>query len=176
MNNARNQKIIGEQQMASQVTTLIGTDAATLAELAHIERPYPIRLLVVPTELISTTNYLAGEKLAPVVSLFSVPDAEAGLTVCRALLEIDGAGHTAIIHSQDVPFIRLFAAALDVSRILVNSPGTHGVIGLTSGLTPSMTLGSGTWGGNSTTNNITYRDLLNIKRVAYYTPARQLSY
>jgi acyl-CoA reductase-like NAD-dependent aldehyde dehydrogenase len=150
---------------------IVGTDAATLAELAHIERPYPIRLLVVPTESLSTTNYLAAEKLAPVVSLFTVPDAEAGLKVCRTLLEIDGTGHTAIIHSQNVRFIRRFTAAIDVSRILVNSPGTHGVIGLTSGLTPSMTLGSGTWGGNTTTNNVTYRDLLNIKRVAYYTPA-----
>jgi acyl-CoA reductase-like NAD-dependent aldehyde dehydrogenase len=155
---------------------IVGMDAATLAELAHIERPYPLRLLVVPTELISTTNYLAAEKLAPVVSLFTVPDAEAGLKVCRTLLEIDGRGHTAIIHSQNVPFVRRFTEAIDVSRILVNSPGTHGVIGLTSGLTPSMTLGSGTWGGNSTTNNITYRDLLNIKRVAYYTPAGHGSY
>src|SRR5262245_31302139 len=154
---------------------IVGQAASTLAAFADIERPYPIRLLVVPTGLLSTTNYLAAEKLAPVVSLFTVPDAEAGLKVCCALLEIDGTGHTAIIHSRSVPFIQRFTAAVDVSRILVNSPGTQGVMGLTTGLTPSMTLGCGTWGGNSTTNSVTYRDLLNIKRVAYYTPASQLS-
>ncbi|HJZ49078.1 MAG TPA: hypothetical protein VKE41_18000 [Roseiflexaceae bacterium] len=61
---------------------------------------------------------------------------------------------------------------MPASRILVNSPGTHGVIGLTSGLMPSMTLDCGTWGGTPTTDNVTYRHLLNIKRVAYYTPER----
>ena len=60
---------------------------------------------------------------------------------------------------------------MPVSRVLVNSPATQGLMGLTTGLIPSMTLGCGTWGGTSTTNSVTFRDLLNIKRVAYYTPA-----
>jgi len=57
---------------------------------------------------------------------------------------------------------------MPASRILVNSPATQGLMGLTTGLVPSLTLGCGSWGGTSTTNSITYRDLLNIKRVAYY--------
>jgi acyl-CoA reductase-like NAD-dependent aldehyde dehydrogenase len=148
---------------------VIGQNASALAALAHIERPYRIDLLVVPTESIAADNYLAAEKLAPVVSLIAVPGMDEGLEVCRALLEIDGTGHTAIVHTYSADLVHRFATAIRASRILVNTPATQGLLGLTTGLTPSLTLGPGTWGGSSTTNGITYRDLLNIKRVAYYT-------
>jgi acetaldehyde dehydrogenase / alcohol dehydrogenase len=151
---------------------IIGQDAATLAELAQIQRREPIQLLVIPTELVARERCLAAEKLAPVLSLFTVDDVDEGLRVCRALLAIDGSGHTAIIHAQDANLIQRFAAQMPASRILVNSPGTQGVLGLTTGLVPSMTLGCGTWGGTSTTENVTYRHLLNIKRIAYYAPER----
>jgi acetaldehyde dehydrogenase / alcohol dehydrogenase len=147
---------------------VVGQDAATLAKLARIERPYHIKLLVIPTESLVAENYLAAEKLAPVVSLFTVADLHEGLEVCRRLLEIDGAGHTAVIHTRDSELSRFFAAEIPASRILVNSPATQGLMGLTTGMVPSLTLGCGTWGGSSTTNSITYRDLLNIKHVAYY--------
>jgi acyl-CoA reductase-like NAD-dependent aldehyde dehydrogenase len=149
---------------------IIGQDAATLAEWAHIKRPYSIQLLVVPTGAVTAENYLAAEKLAPVVGLFTVADADEGLRICRALLEIDGAGHTAIIYTHNNALIQRFAAEMTTSRILVSSPGTQGVLGLTTGLDLSMTLGCGTWGGTSTTDSITYRHLLNIKRIAYYIP------
>jgi CRP-like cAMP-binding protein len=90
----------------------------------------------------------------------------------KTLLAIDGRGHTAIIHALDAELIERFAAEMPASRILVNSPGTQGVLGLTIGLVPSMTLGCGTFGGTSTTDNVTYTHLLNIKRIAYYTPER----
>jgi acyl-CoA reductase-like NAD-dependent aldehyde dehydrogenase len=151
---------------------IIGQDAATLASLARIRRPYPMQLLVIPTAALAAENYLAAEKLAPVLSLFTVADADEGLRVCRALLEIDGTGHTAIIHTRNSELSQRFAAAMPASRILVNSPGTQGVLGITTGLELSMTLGCGTWGGTSTTDSITYEHLLNIKRVAYYTPER----
>jgi acetaldehyde dehydrogenase/alcohol dehydrogenase len=151
---------------------LVGQDAATLARLAHIERPYTIRLLVIPTDSVSAENYLAAEKLAPVTSLFAVANVDDGINTCRRLLEIDGIGHTAIIHTRDVGLSRRFAVALPASRVLVNSPATLGLMGITTGLVPSFTLGCGTWGGNSTTNNITYKDLLNIKRVAYGVRSR----
>jgi acyl-CoA reductase-like NAD-dependent aldehyde dehydrogenase len=150
--------------------SVVGRDAATLAERAAIRRPYPIRLLVVPTTAVEAANALATEKLAPVLSLFTVADADEGLAVCRELLALDGRGHTAIIHAQDSRLVERFAADMPASRILVNSPGTQGVLGLTTGLVPSMTLGCGTFGGTSTTDNVTYTHLLNIKRIAYYRP------
>ena len=79
---------------------LVGQDAATLARLARIERPYAIQLLVVPTDSVAAGNYLAAEKLAPVASLFTVADTDDGIDACRRLLEIDGTGHTAIIHTR----------------------------------------------------------------------------
>jgi acyl-CoA reductase-like NAD-dependent aldehyde dehydrogenase len=150
----------------------VGRDAAMLARLAGIERRYPVQLLVAPTVSVAADNPLAVEKLAPVLSLFTVADAKEGLEVCRALLAIDGRGHTAIIHARDAQLVQRFAAEMPASRILVNSPGTQGVVGMTTGLVPSMTLGCGTFGGTSTTDNVTYKHLLNIKRVAYYTPER----
>jgi acetaldehyde dehydrogenase/alcohol dehydrogenase len=148
---------------------IVGQDAAALATLAHIERPYPIRLLVIPTASVAVENYLAAEKLAPVVSLYTVAHPDEGMAVCRALLDVEGAGHTAVIHTRNASLIRRFTTAIPVSRILVNAPATQGLMGLATGLVPSMTLGCGTWGGTSTTNSITYRDLVNITRVAYYT-------
>jgi acetaldehyde dehydrogenase / alcohol dehydrogenase len=150
---------------------MVGQDAATLARLARIERPYAIQLLVVPTESVAAENYLAGEKLAPVTSLFTVATMDDGIDTCRRLLEIDGLGHTAIIHAWDVALIQRFSAAIPASRIIVSAPATQGLMGIATGLVPSLTLGCGTWGGSSTTNNITYKDLLNIKRVAYYLPS-----
>ncbi len=149
----------------------VGQDAATLARLARIERPYAIQLLVVPTDSVAAGNYLAAEKLAPVTSLFTVANVDDGINTCRRLLEIDGMGHTAIIHTWDVGLIQRFSAAIPASRIIVNAPATQGLMGITTGLVPSLTLGCGTWGGSSTTNNVTYKDLLNIKRVAYYQPS-----
>jgi len=152
------------------MSSIAGHDAATLARLASIERPYDIQLLVIPTESVDFENYLAAEKLAPVVSLFTVADMDEGIRVCRALLYIDGTGHTAIIHTRQASLTQRFTTAMPVSRVLVNSPATQGLMGLTTGLIPSMTLGCGTWGGTSTTNSVSFRDLLNIKRVAYCTP------
>jgi acyl-CoA reductase-like NAD-dependent aldehyde dehydrogenase len=77
-------------------------------------------------------------------------------------------GHTAVIHTRDRDTINRFAAAVPASRILANSPASHGVIGFTTGLMPSLTLGCGTFGSNSTTDNVSYRNLLNIKRLAHY--------
>jgi len=173
--SARFQDEAVDPQTRRFASRLVGQDAATLARLAHIERPYTIQMLVIPSDAVSAENYLAVEKLAPVASLFTVADADEGIDVCRRLLDIDGTGHTAIIHTRDVSLSRRFAVALPASRVLVNSPATQGLMGITTGLVPSLTLGCGTWGGNSTTNNVTYKDLLNIKRVAYFTPAPPVS-
>jgi acetaldehyde dehydrogenase / alcohol dehydrogenase len=161
-----------DPQTRRLASSAVGREAATLAEQAGIRRPHSIRLLVVPTDAVDADNGLAAEKLAPVLSLFTVADADEGLRVCRALLAIDGHGHTAIVHAHDAALVERFAAEIPASRILVNSPGTQGVMGLTTGLVPSMTLGCGTFGGTSTTDNVTYTHLLNIKRIAYYRPER----
>lgn len=147
---------------------LIGQSAAAIAEQLGIERDYEIKLIVVPTEGVGPDNALSGEKMAAFVSLYTVADERAGIELSLDILRHQGLGHTAIIHSTGQDWIDAFGRAMPASRILVNSPGSHGVVGLTTGLTPSLTLGCGSFGHNSTTDNVTYRHLLNIKRVAHF--------
>jgi acetaldehyde dehydrogenase/alcohol dehydrogenase len=147
---------------------LLGRSAAEIATGTGIRRAYPIKLIVVPVDSVASGGACAREKMAPILSLFTVADPDEGLEVSKALLAIEGAGHTAVIHTKDPENVRRFAAVLPASRILVNSPASHGVIGFTTGLLPSLTLGCGTFGHNSTTDNVSYRNLLNIKRVAHY--------
>ncbi len=150
----------------------IGKDAATIAEAHGIHRSYPIRLIVVPSSEVNADNPYAREKMLPILSLFTVPDVEEGFAVSRRLLSIDGRGHTAIIHTQDEDLMTRFGLEMPASRILVNSPGAHGVVGISTGLVPSLMLGCGTFGGTSTTDNVTYSNLMNVKRVAYFDPQR----
>ncbi len=149
---------------------VVGQAAEKLASAANIHRNYPIRLLVVPQERVSPDSPFSFEKLAPLISLFTAADDNEGIELCQNLLAIDGTGHTAIIYTQNEGLIRRFGNEIPASRILVNAPGVQGALGLVSGLVPSLTLGCGTFGHNSTTDNVTYTHLLNIKRLAYYTP------
>ena len=155
--------------------TVVGHAAQATAEAAGIRRDHPIRLLVVPTEELSVTNPLALEKMAPVVGLFEVRDEAHGLEVSHQLLELAGRGHTAVIHSRDEALIGRFAALMPASRIMVNTPASQGVVGYTTGLVPSFTLGCGTFGGNSTTDNVTFTHLRNVKRIApFRAPLKEL--
>lgn len=149
---------------------IVGQAAETIAGFMKITRRFPIRVLVVPTEDVSENNPLAGEKIFPVLSLFTAADAQDGVAKARQLLSFHGAGHTAGIHSQNPELIEQFGREMPVGRILVNSPSVQGVVGVTSGLDPSFTLGCGTFGGNSTTDNVSFRNLLNIKRLAHAVP------
>ena len=147
---------------------LIGQSASHIAARNGIYRPYPIRLLIVRTTARDIAGPYGDEKLAPVLSLFTAASDEEALSLCSSLLERAGTGHTAIIHTASSARADRYADAMPASRIIVNSPGAQGCCGMTTGLAPSMTLGCGTLGGNSTTDNVTYRQLLNIKRVAHH--------
>ena len=102
--------------------------------------------------------------------MFAVRGEEEGFALCRRILAGQGAGHTAIIHSASIERVDRFGLAMPASRIIVNGPAVQGVSGVTSGLIPSYVLGCGTWGGNSTTDNVSYRNLQNIKRLARFLP------
>ena len=154
-------------------TSLSGQAASTLAEWASIRRPYAIQVLVLPTHEVSEHNPLAREKLAPILSLFSVVDEQVGMRMCEQILALEGAGHTAIIYTHTPRLTAEFGARMPASRLLVNAPGTDAGMGLVTGLQPSMTLGCGTFGGTSTTDNVTYTHLLNVKRLAYALPSRR---
>ncbi|KAA1415947.1 aldehyde dehydrogenase family protein [Nocardioides humilatus] len=144
----------------------VGQSAATIAGFTGIARPYDIKVIVVPASWDGEDDPLAAEKMTPILSLFDVEGDDEAIALSLRLLAFMGTGHTSIIHSQDPDRVARFGAAMPTSRILANSPGAHGVFGVTTGLTPSLTLGCGTFGGNSTTDNVTFKNLRNIKRLA----------
>jgi acyl-CoA reductase-like NAD-dependent aldehyde dehydrogenase len=161
-----------DAERASIRREFIGQSAARIAAAVEIRRTYDIRLLVLPVRFAGSADPYAREKLAPILSLFAVAGEDEGLRLGRALLENDGAGHTAAIHTTNLARIERFARAMPASRILVNTPAAQGCCGSTTGLDCSMTLGCGTFGGGSTTDNVTYRHLLNVKRVAHHIERR----
>jgi acyl-CoA reductase-like NAD-dependent aldehyde dehydrogenase len=146
--------------------TMVGQSAQSIASRTGLQRPFPIRLIVIPAGRDELSGPLGREKLAPMISLFSVDGEADGLQVCKHILDNDGRGHTAVIHTHNPVLIERYGQEMDASRILANVSSTLGIIGVGTGLTPSLTLGCGTFGGNSTTDNVTYRHLLNIKRLA----------
>ena len=125
-----------------------------------------MRLIVVPITQDELQGPYGHEKLAPILSLYTVNDEAEGIQVCKRILINQGRGHTAVIYTQNQKLMEQFGLEIEASRILVNTPASQGCIGIGNGLTPSFTLGCGTFGGNSTTDNVSYRHLLNIKRLA----------
>ena len=151
-----NPKLVGKPAgfIAGQIGITVPDNTRVLiAELAGVGRDYPLSI----------------EKLCPVLSYYVVADWREGCERCIQILRYGGMGHTMSIHSQNDQVILEFGLKKPAFRIVVNTPTTHGSIGLTTGLDPSMTLGCGGWGGNITSDNISPRHLLNIKRLAYET-------
>ena len=146
---------------------LVGKSAEFIAAQAGITMPAGTRALIAPLTGVGRDFPLSIEKLCPVLSYYVVADWREGCERCIQILRYGGMGHTMSIHSRNEPVILEFGLKKPAFRICVNTPTTHGSIGLTTGLDPAMTLGCGGFGGNITSDNITPRHLLNIKRLAY---------
>ncbi len=146
---------------------LVGRTAAEIAARTGIDAPAGTRVLVAPLEGVGRDHPLSIEKLCPVLSFYVVADWREGCERCMEILRYGGMGHTMAIHSQDEHVILEFGLRKPAFRIVVNTPTTLGSIGMTTGLEPSMTLGCGGHGGNITSDNITPRHLLNVKRLAW---------
>jgi acetaldehyde dehydrogenase (acetylating) len=148
-------------------SALVGKTANVIAAKCGIIVPAETTVLIAPLEGVGRDYPLSIEKLCPVLSFYVVRDWREGCERCKQILRYGGMGHTMSIHSQDEQVILEFGLKKPAFRIVVNSPATHGSIGLTTGLDPAMTLGCGGYGGNITSDNISPRHLLNIKRLAY---------
>jgi acetaldehyde dehydrogenase (acetylating) len=146
---------------------LVGKTAAFIAEKVGIRAPAGTNVLIAPLTGVGRDFPLSIEKLCPVLSWYVVRDWREGCERCIQILRYGGMGHTMSIHSKNEEVILQFGLRKPAFRICVNTPTTHGSIGLTTGLDPAMTLGCGGWGGNITSDNISPRHLLNIKRLAY---------
>jgi acetaldehyde dehydrogenase (acetylating) len=146
---------------------LVGKSAVYIAGKCGITVPPETRILVAPLAGVGRDFPLSIEKLCPVLAYYVVKDWREGCERCKQILRYGGMGHTMSIHSQNDQVILEFGLHKPAFRIVVNSPTTHGSVGLSTGLDPAMTLGCGGYGGNITSDNISPRHLLNIKRVAY---------
>ena len=145
---------------------LVGKTASEILARAGLWREGPVRIVVAPLPHSATDGPWGQEKLAPILPLLRTDDRASAIALARKILARHGRGHTAVIHSRDNKVIRDFGLQVEVSRILVNSPASQSCIGIGNGLRPSLTLGSGTMGRTSTTDNVTYTHLLNIRRIA----------
>lgn len=145
----------------------VGKSAQDVCDELGIKRDYPIKLVLAETEGLDRSTPLLKEKLLPVLSVTKIKSDEQALALAKDILSDEGAGHTAIMHSENEELVTSFAQYADVSRVLVNGPGTLGCIGANNGLQLSWTLGCGTQGGGATSDNVSYRHLLNVKRIAY---------
>ena len=148
---------------------LVGRPATFIAQQAGITVPPSTRVLIAELAGVGRDYPLSIEKLCPVLSFYVVNDWREGCERCKEILRYGGMGHTMSIHSRNDDVILQFGLKKPAFRIVVNTPTTLGSIGLTTGLDPSMTLGCGGYGGNITSDNISPKHLLNIKRLAYET-------
>lgn len=151
----------------SMNTALVAKSAPYIATYAGFKVPAETRVLVTPLSRVGKQEPLSHEKLTTVLGWYEADGWEQGCEICLALIDTGGRGHTQIIYATDERVIMAFGLEKPVFRILVNTMGTLGAIGLTTGLMPSLTLGSGGVGGSITGDNVTAYHLINTKRLAY---------
>jgi succinate-semialdehyde dehydrogenase len=120
----------------------------------------------VPADGAGSEDVLAKEKLCPVVAILPYRTFEQAVAAAKANLLVEGAGHSAALHSHDEAHIRLTGLELPISRLVVNQPSALTAGGsLTNGFAPTTTLGCGSWGGNSISENLDYKHLMNVSRI-----------
>ncbi len=146
---------------------VVGKYPYDIAEAAGFIIPLDAKIMVVREAGVGPEYPFSKEKLSPILTYYVVDNEEEGICLCEELVEYGGLGHSAVIHTEDQELIQRFSEVVKVGRIIVNSPSTHGAIGdIYNTNMPSLTLGCGTFGGNSTTDNVSTVNLINLKRVA----------
>ena len=146
---------------------IVGKSPYNIAKRAGIEIPIETKVLVLKENGVGVSYPFSKEKLSPVLAYYIVNGRDEGIELAEKLIEFGGLGHSAVIHSEDEETILKFSEVVKAGRIIVNSPSTHGAIGdIYNTNMPSLTLGCGTFGGNSTTANVSSVNLINVKKVA----------
>ena len=149
---------------------IVGQSAYTIAKLAGVEVPENTKVLIGEVESVDISEEFAHEKLSPILALYKAKTFEEAIQKSEQLVADGGYGHTAslYINPNEEEKIAVYSEAMKTCRILINSPAAHGGIGdlFNFKLAPSLTLGCGSWGGNSVSDNVGVKHLLNIKTVA----------
>jgi acetaldehyde dehydrogenase/alcohol dehydrogenase len=147
-------------------SAIVGQSAHKIAAMAGIDVPEKTKILIAELEGVGPEYPLSREKLSPILAMYIVDGYEEGIKRAEEMIEFGGLGHSAVLHSTDDKVIKLFSERIKAGRIIINSPSSQGAIGdIYNTNMPSLTLGCGTMGRNSTTQNVSAVNLINIKRV-----------
>ena len=153
---------------------IAGRSANAIADMCGIKVPENTKVIIAEYEGVGDKYPLSAEKLSPVLTMYKATSHENAFDICAQLLHYGGEGHTAAIHTLDNDLATKYGLEMRASRIIVNSPSGIGGIGnIYNNMTPSLTLGTGSYGGNSISHNVTDWDLLNIKTIAKRRENRQ---
>ena len=151
-------------------SAIVGQSANQIADIAGIKVPEKTKILIGEVSEINSDEAFAYEKLSPVLGFYKANNFEHAVELARQLIAFGGAGHTSVLYTAETnsDHIEKFSAAMKTGRTLINMPSSQGAIGdvYNFKLAPSLTLGCGSWGGNSVSENIGVKHLLNIKSVA----------
>ena len=151
-------------------SAIVGQSAARIAAMAGISLPESTKVLIAERPAVRPDDPFAHEKLSPVLGFYRVPDFPAAVDTAQSLVLLGGAGHTSVLYTREssTEHIQAFENAMTTGRVLVNMPASQGAIGdvYNFRVAPSLTLGCGSWGGNSVSENIGVKHLMNVKTVA----------
>ena len=168
--NSEEKELLQNTLINSQTKSLnpdiVGQSAYTIAKMSGFDVEKDTKILVAEIKGVGEDYPLSKEKLSPVLACIKVEDYKEGIEKCVEMTEFGGIGHTAVIHSNDDKVILEFSKKVKTGRLLVNTPSSQGAIGgIYTTNTPSLTLGCGSMGNNSTTDNISAINLINTKKV-----------
>lgn len=146
---------------------VVGQSVQDIAKLAGIEMPADTKVIVVEADGFGTEDVLCKEKMCPVMVALKYKTFEDAVLIAQANLDVEGRGHSCALHSNNKENIEFAGKALTVSRLVVNQPCSTSAGGsFSNGLAPTTTLGCGSWGNNSISENFTYKHLINVSRIA----------
>ena len=152
---------------------VVGQSVAKIAELAKVSIPAGTKLILIKAPAYGAADDLSKEKMCPVMTAYAYGDWKEAVDIALANLEVEGKGHSASIHSDSKDHVEYAMSVLPVSRIVVNQIcSTMNGGAFVNGLNPTTTLGCGSWGNNSISENLSWKHLINVSRIAYVIPGK----
>ncbi|WP_139344912.1 bifunctional acetaldehyde-CoA/alcohol dehydrogenase [Oceanobacillus sojae] len=164
---AKVEKLVINENTCAVNPAIVGMGAAKIAEMAGVQVPQDTKILVAELTGVGADHPLSREKLSPVLAAYKVNSTEEGLKRAEEMLEFGGLGHSAVLHSDNQAIQDIFGKRMKAGRIILNAPSSHGAIGdIYNAYLPSLTLGCGSYGGNSVSTNVGAMNLINVKKMA----------
>jgi acyl-CoA reductase-like NAD-dependent aldehyde dehydrogenase len=164
---AKLEQVMFDKERGVPSMAIVGKSPQVIGALAGLKIPEDRKLLMVPLNSTSGEDWMSHEKLSPVLGWYVAKDTKSAIEAAANQLEFGGAGHSAGVFTENPQIAEQFAMSVHANRVMWNQPSVHGTIGaLYNSLVPSLTLGCGARGGNITSENVGYKNLLNIKRLA----------